>query len=407
MTSREIPIVRTITSDQVKFAEGVGVFLDPPAFNPESAAPLLLSFELPREIVTSHFRIGPSERSWLPDSPDYASIVSLLYVTGAGHGPDEPDVLEEPFESASLNVYSHVVASLLSVLVGSPVAAPAASVRYSLQGQTEELRRELGAVGAQRVAGVGAVNTFLSEERTAFIELQLNELCDALFHGALDDVDDSRARKILEAVRLAHLGHVTRRFDHELGVALMVASIEACAHLAIERDDPRLADTALGYSPVELELKAFCEAGGGELGGWFKQKVRDQAKLQRKFVEYFMCHFPAADWQDVVDHPGKRADEMLHALGADPIGWRVWPEEREMLEALTEATVVELLTTAYRQRSAFLHSGAATPSPPSPVAWLIDVDYRSSGTACPTFELLATAARVTLLRWLRSDTGGG
>jgi hypothetical protein len=406
---------RTITLDHVKFDDGIRWFLQSPAFSRESAAPLLLSFELRRPIVTRFFRIGPSELTELDGEAHGAFVAPLEFDAVTHDGHERAEAAAEPLESGALNAYSQVVAALVSTLSGSTAVAPPDVVRYPSRIRTPDLQRTIGIWHPVRFAGAGSVPRFFSDERADVLEQQLNVLCDHLGEFAAAGTDGpDKAERILQALRLSHLGHLNRRVDHELGKSLMIASLEACASLAIERNDPAIADKALDYSPEELRIKEFCEQQGGDVGGWFKMNVRDQAKLQQRFITYVSRYFPPSTWASRVDYPGKRTDELISSLGREPLPFRFWPDEALQIEQFKSdpAVALELLRLSYKQRSAFVHAGTPSPSNPNNIAWIVDVRERTSWrdgrlstttTSELTFELLSTAVREALLAWLADD----
>lgn len=385
--------MRPVAADQVRFIESLE------AYRPGSVehrfrghrdlstgrAYLLASFCLTVPVTTTRFSVGPATQVVLP-SPRNAFIVPVdLQVEDPGIGTAQRA--------------AEAVAAIMSVAYDRPFVSPRDPLWTNSSQLTEDNLRSLAVQYNVITAGPGYQMPQLSTDYETSLAKSAAGLADTLDHLA-----DTEFVQILQAIRLHHLGLVTRRMDFELGFALVVASLEAMAQIAIDRVET----ASLRYTDVELQIKEFCEAQGGDVGGWFKQKVRDQAKLKARYLEYIFRYAPVDRWSEVRHPLHDMIEYMNSARGetTDPNAFPLRGWDETYPNELDESTLRAIMGKTYDDRSGFIHSGARSthdqPNPHSRFFETIDVwdHYGSHQLVVPRFETLSTIARVALVRYL-------
>lgn len=297
---------------------------------------------------------------------------------------------------------SQAIAALASVAYGRGFVAPRDPYMVGKAQLNESQVAELAVQFNVLIAGPGYQQPQLASAHESELAIRLVSLVEAL-----DQLDQVLFTKVMQAIRLHHLGLLARRMDFELGFSLLVASLEAMAQIAIPRDQI----PAVSYSPEELEIKEFCEQKKGNVGGWFKSKVRDQGRLKARFIEYIFRFAPVESWVEQ-RHPLSDVMDYVAEIRGDEGGEPHWSTKKQWHETYPEDLSVEelrqVVASTYDDRSRFLHAGTKTAheNPQSYNRFLdvIDIHEVEASTVerrvVVTFDTLNTISRIALMRFL-------
>ena len=393
--------MRAVPADQVRFHEAIEAYTATPISGLLELAPspalvriyLLSNLAFPESAQTQKFTIHPSlESALVPGRSAFITPVDVL--VPVGH-----------IDAEAVAFYAgQAIAAILSLATERIFVSPRDD-RYVGDIQINEgMLTELAIQFNVVVAGPGAVMPRVSPARMGVLTERVQGLV-----RSLEAIDVDKRRRVLQAARLHHLAQQFVREDFELGFALIVASIEAMAGLAISRES---VFSHLQYSSVEEEVRAFCESRGGEVGGWFKMKIRDQALLKKKFVIYIMKYAPVSRWEEV-------RHSLSDLMESRPPEWPSSPTNDATRKAwfelypddLSAEDIEAILARSYDDRSVFLHTGARSSHqyPTGLERFFTIVDefdlkkLESKRFVVANFETMLTISRIALEWFLVGD----
>ncbi len=377
-----------MSTGQVKFDDCISAFRMEKDFSSRKSdikhcSYILTPFCLSMEWDIGICKIKPSIPVTLPGV--YSAFISQV---------DNPPWIK----TSNPHLFGIALSSVISFITKLPCKAPKEpTLCYRLE-LSDEQKNRLAILHPVLSAGPGSTFPIIAKKSLEVMCCEVKELIDQLFK-----VDYKIYRSCMQYIRMAHLSIINRGEDFGLGYMMIVAAIETIAKQAIKKEDMETFEDFKDFQKRENDDEF------NKLLNKLKELNSKNQYLKERWVHFVKEFAPVSNWEEYVESPWQKYVNFFNDIG--------FPEHYEDLtqqsvheyypKDLKTEEIDEILGSAYKHRSAFIHSGKQPPHLDVGLGHtrffqecVIYNGQKAELLLLPNFELLLGIAKHSLFNWL-------